>query len=383
MPESYTDDNGNRILIRHAGPAGRGIPAGGTTGKILVKASGTNYDTAWATPPNGTNAVGGPISSVNGNFALFDGITGKLIKDSGRALTYYASASLVATKEDKVVGKGLSEANFTTVEKTKLGNLAAGGFRGSFDNSAAIGGFTFTPVPRPGDYCYIEKTGDEIIEVLWDSVNGVWTEQVLPPVTMTGDEIAFALFESTDSVSYNQNDCRIFTSGEKATLAAHGALISALTGVTTVLPAYGSLAYFNLTGTAVTIAVVSDGSSNMVKVNVASTVAGLSTLFDNGGSSNGRLRYTGTATRVFHVTAKVAFTGATTDVLVFGLAKNASLDLASRGLKAMDATGTVDSLTLSALVSLATNDYIEVFVGNTTDISGPTVSVLSIEVTPA
>jgi len=383
MVEAYADDNGNRIIVRHLGPAGRGIPEGGTAGKILVKASGTNYDTVWATAPNGTGAVTGPVSSINGNFALFDGITGKLIKDSDRALSFYATASLVATKQDKVTGKGLSTEDFTTVEKTKLAALDAGGFRGSFETYADIGTFTFSPIPQPGDYCYIEKTGDDVIEVLWDNVNAEWTEQTLAPVTMTGAEIATALFETTDALTYSKSDCQIYTSGEKATLATHSALISALTGGTSVLPAYGSLSYFNLTGTAVTIAVVSNGSSNMVKVDAASTVAGLSTLFDNGGVSNGRLRYTGTSTRVFRVTAKVAFTGATTDVLVFGLAKNTSLDLTSRGLKAMDATGTVDSLTLSALVSLATNDYIEVFVGNTTDTSGPTVSVLSIEATPA
>ena len=35
------------------GPAGQGIPAGGATGQILVKRSGTDYDTNWATPTGG------------------------------------------------------------------------------------------------------------------------------------------------------------------------------------------------------------------------------------------------------------------------------------------------------------------------------------------
>lgn len=32
------------------GPAGPGVPTGGTAGQVLRKASGTDYDTAWATP---------------------------------------------------------------------------------------------------------------------------------------------------------------------------------------------------------------------------------------------------------------------------------------------------------------------------------------------
>lgn len=30
--------------------AGQGIPAGGSTGQLLAKASGTDYDTEWTTP---------------------------------------------------------------------------------------------------------------------------------------------------------------------------------------------------------------------------------------------------------------------------------------------------------------------------------------------
>lgn len=35
------------------GPAGPGVPTGGTTGQVLQKASGTDYDTEWATPSGG------------------------------------------------------------------------------------------------------------------------------------------------------------------------------------------------------------------------------------------------------------------------------------------------------------------------------------------
>lgn len=49
-----------------AGPAGVGVPVGGTTGQVLAKNSATNYDTAWV------NASGGgvPYSGATGNVNL-------------------------------------------------------------------------------------------------------------------------------------------------------------------------------------------------------------------------------------------------------------------------------------------------------------------------
>lgn len=44
---------GARGATGAAGPAGQGIPAGGTTGQMLVKRSGADYDTNWATPTGG------------------------------------------------------------------------------------------------------------------------------------------------------------------------------------------------------------------------------------------------------------------------------------------------------------------------------------------
>lgn len=39
------------------GPAGQGVPVGGTTGQVLRKASGTNYDTEWAAAGSGSGSV--------------------------------------------------------------------------------------------------------------------------------------------------------------------------------------------------------------------------------------------------------------------------------------------------------------------------------------
>jgi hypothetical protein len=60
----------------------------------------------------------------------------------------------------------------------------------------------------------------------------------------------------------------------------------------------GEVSYFDTTGTAVAIAAQSDGSTNMVVVAPASTLNADSE-FDNGGSNNGRLRYTGISQECF------------------------------------------------------------------------------------
>jgi len=52
------------------GPAGQGVPTGGTTGQVLTKSSATNYDTAWATPATPglvlikSQAVGSNVATV-------------------------------------------------------------------------------------------------------------------------------------------------------------------------------------------------------------------------------------------------------------------------------------------------------------------------------
>ena len=55
------------ITVEVAGgfPQGNGIPTGGTTGQVLVKNSGTNYDVEWSSVVAGSATWG----SINGNIA--------------------------------------------------------------------------------------------------------------------------------------------------------------------------------------------------------------------------------------------------------------------------------------------------------------------------
>ena len=82
-------------------------------------------------------------------------------------------------------------------------------------------------------------------------------------------------------------------------------------------------------------------------------------LFDNGGADNGRLRYTGTPTGLMRVSVAVSFTGTLSPILSLAITKNGTFQPAS----VMNheiwyiAAATVQ---LQLLVSLATNDYLEI-----------------------
>lgn len=131
-----------------------------------------------------------------------------------------------------------------------------------------------------------------------------------------------------------------------------------------LMPPMGEILYFDTTGTTVTISGTSDGSTNMVKVNPTTTFVN-DMEFDSP-SNNGRLRYTGATTKTFHIA--ITFTGSpatNNDTFVFGAAKNGTVD----GQKIIQKFGTTtdsQAMAIHAMVTLATNDYIELYVGNIT-----------------
>lgn len=59
-PAGATGPQGPQGIQGETGPAGSngvGVPIGGTTGQVLQKASGTDYDTEWATPSGGGGSL--------------------------------------------------------------------------------------------------------------------------------------------------------------------------------------------------------------------------------------------------------------------------------------------------------------------------------------
>jgi hypothetical protein len=140
----------------------------------------------------------------------------------------------------------------------------------------------------------------------------------------------------------------------------------------------GEISYFDTTGTTISIASTSDGSTNMVVVN-PTTALSTSYEFDNGGSNNGRLRYTGTTTKMFHIACTISIAStAANDLFVFGVAKNGSVVAASKVLMKVIGAADTQSTALHLMVEMATNDYLELYVGNTTDTDDLVVKTLNL-----
>lgn len=378
MPEIYNDSDCGRVIIRNLGPAGPGIPEGGTIGQIIVKTGTADYQTEWQNAPDGVGAIVGPASSVNNRLIAFNGTTGKLGKDSGILISDVFTTTAAAGKVDKVTGKGLSTNDFTDALKAKLDAATAENFRGEYPTLLAL--TTAVPLGNPGDYANIVGVGVDPNLVIWDDLNDVW--YVLNDFVLDGQEVATAVFNPIDSAIWDQSDTRIFTTDEKDALANAASMdyINSLALAAGLLaPAYTALSYFDVTGTVVNIVGISDGVTNLIKVGPTTILDAASALFDS--PVPGRLRYIGTQSRLFVATFTVSFSGPSAADLVFALAKNGSALTTSKAI----ISGTTGTLTVSAttLVSLLTNDYIEVFVGNLTNTNDPTVKTLTLEASPA
>lgn len=138
----------------------------------------------------------------------------------------------------------------------------------------------------------------------------------------------------------------------------------------------GEISYFSTTGVSIAIAAQSDGSSNMVVCNPTTTLNGFNN-FDNGGSNNGRLRYIGDKTMTFHTACTISIVPAgAADTFVFGVAKNGVVQAASKVLVKVINAGDTASTAMHLMVELAHNDYLEMFVGNTTDADDLTLKSL-------
>lgn len=117
------------------GAAGVGVPAGGTTGQVLAKTSNTNYDTQWVAASSGSGDVVGPASSVDGRAVLFDGTTGKLIKQATAAPVLEGDARLTdartptthaASHQDGGTDELALDASQTTTGQFNVARLGTG-----------------------------------------------------------------------------------------------------------------------------------------------------------------------------------------------------------------------------------------------------------------
>jgi len=351
------------------------MPVGGTTGQILVKLSDNNFDTDWVEAPDGTDAVVfGGTAPVNNELVIFNGTTGKLIKRSSIPASSLAFAADLANKVDVIIGKGLSANDLTNALKSKLDNLpAAGFFRGNFANIAAVNAFSFNPVPAVGDY--VTVVGPTFARYWWSPAS-VWVIESEESLLNAAD-IADILFDDGETWTLGGNI--LFTPTYLALLNEHQTIIENVGLGTASTTPKGFASYFSIAGQTIVITTISDGTNNYVLVNPATAVSGDSNQFTGGTGSLGRLQYTGTVTpRVFSIHATVSHSGGAGDLALFAIAKNGAAISESRTLNEIKTAAEVHQVSVTALVSLATNDYVEVFVANTSSTGDVKVHALSI-----
>ena len=90
-------------------PSGQGVPSGGTTGQVLAKASGTDYDLTWS---NGGG--GGAVSSVNGQ-------TGAVVLDAADVGALPDTTTAADLGAYALPSGGIPKTDLATAVQTSLG----------------------------------------------------------------------------------------------------------------------------------------------------------------------------------------------------------------------------------------------------------------------
>lgn len=123
--------------------------------------------------------------------------------------------------------------------------------------------------------------------------------------------------------------------------------------------------YFNLTGTNIAISAQSDGTTNLVKVSIPTSLD-LGVGFDNGGVDDGRIRKTSAGTENVMISCSLSVSPQiNNDSFVFAITKNDSTQV-GKALQKLGNSSDVQTVTFGIyIISMATNDHIDVYVGNT------------------
>ena len=187
-------------------------------------------------------------------------------------------------------------------------------------------------------------------------------------IMLAGSIAAYADTEQTKA-----NLLTSFADGQTKTITA--AKIRDLV-VSSVGMTMGAIDYFNTTGTAITIPSQSDGSTNLVRINPATTNY-TAMNFDNGGANDGRLRKTGAVTKHCHIAITLSGSPATNnDSFVVGLQKNGTPLTVCKVQQRFGATTDTQVVTYHCDSDMAVNDTIDPMIGNLT--AGRNITIKSL-----
>ncbi len=164
------------------GPAGKGVPAGGTAGQVLAKIDGNDYNTQW------TSGGGGSVVSVNGQtgvvtLAKADIGLGNVdnTSDANKPIST-ATQTALNTKQATLV----SGANLKTVNSTTLlgsGDLAVQPTLVSGTNIKTVNGNTLL---GSGDLTVSGGAGWTVAGAFSSVINLSSSNTILPPTSVTG-----------------------------------------------------------------------------------------------------------------------------------------------------------------------------------------------------
>lgn len=129
--------------------------------------------------------------------------------------------------------------------------------------------------------------------------------------------------------------------------------------------------YMTANATATTIGAI----NTFVKVAGTTTAGSFIEKFTH---TNNRLTYTGAFTGFYKVTAIITLTSGNNNVVQLRVAVNGTTSIPSTSQTTTSGAGKSENVSCSDIVSLATNDYIEIFTANTTGSNNITVSEINV-----
>ena len=195
-PEGPQDDSGAD------GPAGQGVPTGGTTGQVLAKIDGTNYNTEWVDQSGGAGVTDGD----KGDITVSSSGTTWTIDNNAVTLAKMADMATSSLIYRKTGGTGDPEVNTLATLKTDLGLTGTN----SGDQTSIVGitgtKSQFDTAVTDGNFLYVGDVTESIIVAVGDenteltSGTGKVTFRMPYAFTLTDVRASLTVAQSSGSI---------------------------------------------------------------------------------------------------------------------------------------------------------------------------------------